>query len=179
MEYQGKREKKVNRRLGKVDSVKKAMEAAYRILSIRSRSEKELKEKLIRKGFEENVVNEVIHSLRDKGYLNDADFALNLAQYLSRTRNYGLIRIAEELRKKGIPSGIVRDTLIRLKGEIDEKEMVIHSLARKLRGNDYSGMDEKEKKNIVHYLYRKGFPLSTIYEVLKNKNWDGIGDDRE
>jgi regulatory protein len=169
----------VNRTPGEGDSLKKAMNAAYRILSLRARSEEELREKLQTKGFNHSLIDEVISSMREKSYVNDSDFAQNLARYLLRNRSYGLIRIAEELRKKGIPSEIIRNTMSGLKGEVDEKEMVIHSLKVRLRGSDYSRMAEREKKRIVDYLYRKGFPLSKIYEVLKSKNRNSCEDDRE
>lgn len=164
---------------GQVDGVKKVMNAAYRILSIRSRSEEELRGKLKEKGFNDSLISEAINSLRKKGYINDADFALNFSQYLLRTRHYGLIRITEELWKRGIPAETVRDTISRLKGEIDEKEMVTIALEGRLRGSDYSQMDEKEKQRVISHLYRKGFPLSTIYEILKSRKWNVTEDDRE
>ena len=164
---------------GHNEAFRKAIDSAYRILSIRSRSEEELRQKLRQKGFQDSIVNEIISSLKEKGYVNDADFALNFSRYLLRTRHYGLIRIAEELRKKGVPPGNVRDAVHVLRREIDEREMVVASLEGKLRGNDISRMDEKWKKRIVQYLYRKGFPLDTIYEVLKSRKWNGVNDDRE
>jgi regulatory protein len=162
---------------GQADSVSKAMEAAYRTLAIRSRSEEELKKKLRQKGFRESLIDQAVSSLREKGYLNDAEFSLDFAQHLLRTRHYGVIRIVEELRKKGIPAGIIRDTINSLKGEVDEKAMVINVLEARLRGSDYIRMDEKGKRRIIQYLSRKGFHLNIIYEVLKSRNWDGIEED--
>jgi len=160
------------------DSLKETMEAAYRILSIRSRSEEELKEKLKQRGFREGIIDHAVSSLREKGYLNDAEFSLNFARHLIRTRRYGLIRIEEELRKKGIPAGILRDTINNLTGEIDEKAMVVNALEVRLRRSNFASMDEKGKRKIMQYLFRKGFSLTTIYEVLKSRKRNLIENDR-
>jgi regulatory protein len=160
-------------------SVSKAMQAAYQILSVRSRSEEELKEKLRKKGVKESFIEQVVSSLRKKGYLNDVEFSLNFAQYLLNTRHYGLIRIGRELRKRRIPEEIVQDTIHSLKAEIDEEAMVVKALEMRLKASDYQKIDEKSKRRIIQFLCRKGFHLDTIYEVLKSRRWKIFEEERE
>ncbi len=161
------------------DLLRKVMDSAYRILSRRARSVKELKEKLKEKGFSESLIDEAVSALKERGYLNDEDFALDFARYLLRTRSFGLIRIEEELRKRGIPAGIIKGAVSVLKSEIDETDLLARSLKGRLRGMDPARLDQKGKRRIVQYLYRKGFALGKIYEILKTKNRETGYDDRE
>lgn len=48
---------------------------ALRLLKLRPRSERELSERLARKGFTPAVVNDVLKELREKGLVDDALFA--------------------------------------------------------------------------------------------------------
>jgi SOS response regulatory protein OraA/RecX len=90
-----------------------------------------------------------------------------------------MIRVRDELRKKGIPEVIIRDTISSLKGEFDEKAMVIKALEAKLRRSGSGRMNEKEKRKIIQHLSGKGFHINTIYEVLKNKKFKVFEDEGE
>ena len=163
---------------GSADPLRKVMDAAYRILSIRSRSVEELKEKLKGKGFSESLIAQGVALLKERGYLNDGDFALEFARYLLRIRSFGIVSIVEELRRRGIPPGIIRGAVNVIKSEMDEMELLARSLHGRLRGMDPAKLDEKGKRRIVQYLYRKGFALGRIYEVLKMKSRETSHDDR-
>ena len=68
------------------DETKKAKDAAYRFLSYRQRSKKELIDKLKEKKFSDNTIEDVVHGLEEYNYINDADFAFNWAEGRMRTR---------------------------------------------------------------------------------------------
>ncbi|MEK7712781.1 MAG: RecX family transcriptional regulator, partial [Nitrospirota bacterium] len=55
-----------------------AIRYAYRLLSYRDRSEKELTNKLKWKGFSEEIIQQTINHLSEKGFINDTALALSL-----------------------------------------------------------------------------------------------------
>ena len=61
----------------KVLDLAAAKQKAYRLLSLRPHSEKELEKKLREKGFPAVVIKEALEKLHDLKYLNDASFAVN------------------------------------------------------------------------------------------------------
>jgi len=67
-------------------------------------SQEELRQKLLHKGFPEQLIGEVIAELRDRNLQSDVRFA----EVFTRTRvakGYGVCRIRQELRQRGITEG--------------------------------------------------------------------------
>ena len=86
----------------KVLDLAAALQKAYRLLSLRPHSEKELEKKLREKGFPAVVIKETLEKLHDLKYLNDASFAVSLARNLAVNKLWGNRKIALSLREKGI-----------------------------------------------------------------------------
>lgn len=56
------------------EQYKKACRIAYRLLTYRDRTEYEINKKLKEKGFEPNIINEVIEHLRENDFINDQKY---------------------------------------------------------------------------------------------------------
>jgi regulatory protein len=80
----------------------KAKQKAFRLLSVRGRSVKELRSRLKEKGFEESVVGKVITRLTELEYLDDEFFAREFTRDLAVNKLYGNRRIEVSLLGKGI-----------------------------------------------------------------------------
>ena len=63
-------------------------------------TEYEIKTRLLRKGFTEDEIGEVLERLREWNYVNDYNYAVSYCQ--SRGERHPRRRIREELRQKGI-----------------------------------------------------------------------------
>ena len=61
--------------LAREDDAKKAMDMSLRYLQYRSRSQKEMEDYLEGKGFDRDIIDEVIEKLRGYGYIDDLAFA--------------------------------------------------------------------------------------------------------
>jgi regulatory protein len=90
-----------------------ARREALNLLSYRARSTKELEEKLQAKGFDSYEIKQTVLWLTDAGYLNDEVFARERASSRLRTRNWGTVKIAFDLKTKGISPEIVKKVLSR------------------------------------------------------------------
>lgn len=160
------------------DILKQAIESAYRLLTIRSRSENELRERLKLKRFKEDIINQTIVFLKEKGYLDDKEFSFNFGRYLLHKRSFGPLRIAQELRKRGISKGLCQETLKKLSKEIDEKELIQRVLKTGEMRSILTSRVEGERK-VIQRLLRRGFHIDTIFEVLKELRLELERDDRE
>ena len=74
---------------------------AFRLLTLRAHSERELRAKLRAGGFADVVIERVIRRCRELGYLNDEAFARQRARVLAVSRFAGDRRIAFDLRERG------------------------------------------------------------------------------
>ena len=100
----------------------KAEKKAFRLLTLRAHSEKELRAKLDERGFAEDVVAGVLEKCRELGYLNDGEFARQRARELAVNRLLGDRRIVLDLREKGIPEALSRQAIEEVRGEIGEEK---------------------------------------------------------
>lgn len=134
----------------------KAYAAALNYVSIRVRSEKEIKEYGFRKKWEPEQTERVIERLRTKGYLNDASFAARWAENRQLSKPMSKRRLEQELRQKGIGSEEVEAALT----DFDEKEMLRRVVEKKAL--KYKDQPDKFKA----FLLRQGFSYDAIKEVL-------------
>lgn len=155
----------------------KAKQRAFRLLAMCARSEKELREKLKEKGFEEPVVEEVAARLRELNYLDDESFARQWARNLAVNRLFGNRRIAASLMEKGITQTLIRQVLSEVREELSEEEAIIH-LIRKKVDNRTGKMDYREKRRLAQSLMGKGFPLGLVFDIL-NRSKEGLLDEGE
>jgi len=165
---EGKKTKEDNGDLTKkVLSIKeeeKAKNYAFKLLSIKARSKKELTGKLAQKGFKESIIQDTINYLIELGYLNDRDFAKAYVQ--EKSKDYGVRRIAMELAQKGIDEDIINEVILEEVDEIDQVEQALEMGRKRIKY--YEGEDrERVYRKLGLYLQRKGFKHNVIKRVLK------------
>ena len=136
----------------------KARDQAFRYLSIRSRSMREMAQYLQRKGYEPTEIAVTQEYLQGLGYLDDRAFAKAWVEYRQNLSPRSRMQLAGELRAKGIASDIIDETLQSLDPD-DQKAVLQQLVARKRRLYD---SDQK----LINYLARRGFSITLIREVL-------------
>ena len=87
-----------------------ALAAAIALLARRDLSSDELRGKLRAKAFDEATAAAVVADLTDRGVVNDARYAGNYVAYHSG-RGRGPVRIAAELRRRGLAAAVVEAAL--------------------------------------------------------------------
>ena len=143
----------------------KAKTYVYRLLNIRLRSEHEIHDKLAKRGFSSDVIDQVVFYFKDIGLIDDHIFAQKWIE--SRLKKpYGAGRIKLELRKKGIHDSIIQDELRKATEEVSEEDIVFQLAIQRMA--KYQALDEtKAKQRIYGYLSRRGFSGQAIYKTLK------------
>ena len=135
------------------------------LIGKRAMSRRDLERKLQDKGASEAEARYASEWLEAIGAINDADYAVLLAQHCAR-QGYGPARVREKLYEKGVPRELWDDALDSLP---DPAESIDRFLEHKLRGNP---LDEKEKKRLSDALLRRGFSWSDIRAGLNRLGAD-------
>jgi len=148
-----------------------AKEIAYRFISYKPRTLKEVSDKLKAKGFQSDLVSKVVEELKNYGFINDLEYARNFVLNRSRSKTLGELALRRELLSKGISSEIVDDVLSERENLIDEFEIAldlaqgklkqIKSLKKRKKGRD------EYKRRIYEFLLRRGFKFETINRVMR------------
>jgi len=155
-----------------MEEEKKAKNYAYHLLSYRWYSRKELEKSLEKKGFNQDVIDNILEQLERENYLNDQRFAENWLNFRGNNKLLGKKRLQYELREKGISSNL-------LEQELDsfftgEKEFSLALQAAQKKANLYQNMDkEKYLRRMTNFLVRKGFTYDLIKKVLNKLEEEG------
>ena len=129
------------------------------------RSEKELRERLKKKKFNDEAIRETIAFLKDKNFINDCTFAHKWLE--SRIRKpLGLRKIKQELKIKGISPEIIDKEFNALKVNYSEENVLLRIIKEK--SDKLKTLDpQKAKRRIYAYLLRRGFSPETVIEAMK------------
>ena len=108
-----------------------AKQRAYRLLSMRPHSAKELAKKLRDRGFPEAVIKEALEKLHDLKYLNDESFALQWARNLAVNKLWGNHKISAGLKEKGITKDLAASAIAAARRELSRMRRLRFSSAKK------------------------------------------------
>ncbi len=135
---------------------KQALNKALVLINYKDRTCHEIREKLIKEGFQEDIADEVIRFLCEDGFLNDRRYAeYYVVCYENRRSKY---RIKNELFSKGISEDIITEVL----DESDESQAYDKALSKQLSKYGLSDIDEADyqtKSKIYNALYRQGYKV--------------------
>lgn len=154
--------------------VGKLMDRMYNLFSIRARSEKEVRDyfriksfKLKVKGNEqisEIVIDSLIGKLKQKGMINDLEFAKSWVQARRKSKQKGKTALKSELFQKGIDRDIIEEVLAESSNE-NEEVLALQALEKKLKS--WSNLDKIHfKKKAYEFLGRRGFGYEIISVVV-------------
>ena len=144
------------------DNFHKALQYAFLLLRYRDRSEREILERLYKKGFTEETGRKAGSYLTEKGFINDARYAESLKRIAIEQKHLGRRGVVHYLLSKGVPDEIVED----ISGDDEEyldtaKKLVIKKI-RQLKGLD----DSVIRRRLWGALVRKGYSSDITKKTL-------------
>lgn len=142
------------------ESVKEVMAAATNILVFADNTEKNLRNKLERKGFNEEAIDSAVEKLKEAGLINDARLMHSVSEYLADKKLYGRGRIKLELQKKGFDKCLIGEQFDECVSEVDFKENCL-KLVRKKRLAEKI-LDSKTARSVTAALARYGYGYAEI-----------------
>ena len=148
-------------------------EYAVGALARRMRTVAELK-RLFRARVEEaeseygkTLIELVIRRLKDRGYLNDSQYAAYFSSLRRDNQKFGRQRIVTDLKVKGVHGDVIDKAVDTAFEGVSEEKQAREYLRRKRM---VKPKDKKETARIFRQLARGGFGTKTIFAILKK--WD-------
>ena len=151
-----------------------ATDSAARFLTVRPRSEQEVRQNLAKKETPPAVIEAAIERLTAFGYLDDRAFADLWVRNRLTYKPTSPRALRYELRQKGIANDIVDMVLADLDAE-DSAYRAAQAQSRRLRGTERR---EFEKK-LGAFLQRRGFSYDVVRAVLRRLIQELDADDPE
>lgn len=135
------------------------LQKAVDLLSRREHSIQELRLKLKKRDYDQSVVEQVISTLRHKGYLDDARFAAMWIRSRLRKKPESSFALKAGLMNKGVDADTA-ETAIR-DAEIDWQQVLEAAVKKKMHKT-------ADTKKVLAYLVRRGFSYPEVVKTLKN-----------
>lgn len=147
-------------------------EYAVGALARRMRTVAELKRLLrarveIETEYGQTLVELIIRRLKDRGYLNDSQYAAYFSSLRRDNQKFGRRRVITDLKVKGIHNEVIDKAVDAAFEGISEEKQAREFLRRKRL---VKPKDQKETARIFRQLARGGFGTKTIFTILKK--WD-------
>lgn len=142
-------------------------EKALHLLEFRSHSEKELKDKLLRYGASTEHIEDTLEFCRRYGFVNDSEYAKAKAKDLLNLKKFGLRRIRNELKSKGIDDNLIDEAIEEL--ELDKLESNLKTMVEKKLKGDFS---LKNINRCIRYFMYRGYELSDIRSCIHEAEQD-------
>ena len=128
-------------------------------------SQKELSDRLVKKGTDPQEAQETARWLADLGAVDDAAYAGVIVRHYA-AMGYGPGRVRQELQRRGVPRDLWEDALAQLP---DPEEAIDKFLAAKLRGKT---PDRATLQRLSAALQRRGFQWQDIRPALARLDRD-------
>lgn len=135
-----------------------ALNKAIGYISKSQKTKKQVKDYLIKKGYDEELSFYVLEKLEEYHFVDDEQFAKNYIKY--KNKSNGSKKIKMELKQKGVPEELVNITIEDYANDRDGIEQV----ARKYLKN--KELDIKTKQKAYRHLLARGYNYEDITFIL-------------
>jgi regulatory protein len=136
-----------------------------KMLARRELSEKQVRERLVRKGHDVDAIHDAIERLRTERALDDARVAEAIARTETSIRRRGKLRVQMQIQRAGIDKSIAKQAVDDVFGTIDDEALIEASLSKRLRGRETIA-DDREFQRLYRYLAGQGFESDRIIKLL-------------
>lgn len=141
----------------------KAKDKAYKFLGYKARSEKEVRDKLIKENYPQEIIDRIIELFKHYNYINDENYTKAYINDRIKFKPRAKRMLKYELAQKGIDSDTIENIID--SSNIDETDIAINLLQKKLKNK--KDIEQKEKQRIYNYMLRRGFDYETINKAFK------------
>lgn len=140
--------------------------AALRALMRRAHSTFEMRVYLERRAEDPAVAKRILTRLKQEKMIDDERYALEFARLRAKVRRQGSHRIAQELRRRGVPDRHIESAVTQVFTETDEATLVRKVIERRLR-TARAPLDDKKLASLYRALLRAGFDASLIRREVR------------
>ena len=143
-----------------------------KMLARRDLSEARLRERLVRRGHQPELIDDAVSRLREERAIDDARVAEAIARTETSSRRRGKLRVRLQMERAGIDRRTARRVADDVFAGLDEDgghdSLMEASLARRLR-HEQRIEDDREFQRLYRYLLRQGFEADRVLLLLNRR----------
>ncbi|HSQ59952.1 MAG TPA: regulatory protein RecX [Acidobacteriota bacterium] len=154
-----------------------AKEAALRLLERGPRTEREIVDRLLGRGFVPDAVERAVERLRRVSLLDDRAFVKAFVRTELARRPQSRRLLETKLRRRGVPAALIQEVerLLAEDADLAERRLgtereramkAVEALRRRYAGRP----DEERRRKTAHALLRRGFSWDTIRDLMGDES---------
>jgi regulatory protein len=144
-------------------------------LARRELSEAQARQRLARRGYNQDDIDAAIERLTLERALDDTRVAAAMAQDAVRLKQQGRRRILQRMAAAGIATSVAQSAVDDVFQAVEPDEVLAQALHRRLRGAPI-GSDPKVRARLYRYLVGQGFEPGRVMAALGRPGSDHAGD---
>lgn len=148
-----------------VYTLKEALQKLERFCAYQERCHDEVVSKLYSLKMTSEEIDSIVVQLIENNFLNETRFACSFARGKHRIKNWGKIRITNELKQRNISSTNINLALKEISTE--EYAENFENLSERSWNNIQEKNILKKRKKFCDYMLRRGYESNLIYEKVK------------
>ena len=138
---------------------------AVRLLAASKKSEREVRKRLLDKGYFKETIDQVVSELAEQKILSDRKLIEETVQSAVQAKRYGRRRIVLELKRRGVALNQVEKALSDYPKEVEEEtaKALAESRWEKLKKVE----PQKRKKRLYDFLLNRGFDFELARGIVE------------
>ncbi len=148
-----------------VFSIKEALQKIEYFCSYQERCHEDVVAKLRTMKMDSEEIDQIMVHLLTENFLNEERFACSFARGKHRIKNWGKIRIINELKFKNISQTLINIALKEITPE--EYLETFHALSERHWESIRETNALKKRKKFCDYMLRRGFESNLVYDKVK------------
>ena len=149
-----------------MDNFENLLNKSFKFLSYRPRSEKEVRDYLLRKKADDITLERIIQSLKENNFINDVDFTKWWIEQRTKFRPKAQRLIKLELLRKGIAKDLIEEILqdktVETETDLDKAKKIAQKKLLRYKNDK----PQKQYEKMERFLASRGFNWDTIKEVV-------------
>ena len=148
--------------------IKRAKLRAMHLLNYMDRTEQQLRDRLKRDLYPEDIVELAVQYVKSFGYIGDYGYAKRYVELKQTSRS------REEIRAGLIQKGVAKETIQSVLEEYFDEQSDLKAIQNILEKKRFAvnTATDAEKQKMIEYLLRKGFRYGDISQVIQVSFWN-------
>ena len=140
--------------------------AALKMLGGRELSERQVRQRLARRGYEDDEIEAAIGRLKQDRSIDDERAARAMAHAETSLKKRGRLRVKQRLEAAGIEPATAQRAIQDTFQTLDADALIASALQKRLRGREQIA-DDREFQRLYRYLVGQGFEPDRVLALLR------------
>jgi regulatory protein len=137
-----------------------------KMLSGRELTERQVRQRLARRGYDADAIDDAIQRLTRDRSLDDERAAKAIAHTETTLRKRGRLRVTRRLQAAGIAPAVAQRAIQDVFQTVDADALLESALQKRLRGRERIA-DDREWQRLYRYLLGQGFESERVLALLR------------